>query len=64
MNILKKLDELLMASVMAEAGSRKMALDYLTPKEYDLTKQKEDLNDFLNNVGLNKVRVYYGVANC
>jgi hypothetical protein len=57
--LLEKIERLLMASVMAEAGAPEMARAYLVDEG---TQSKEGLQEFLANVGLQDVRIYYGVA--
>jgi hypothetical protein len=60
---MEKIDRLLMASVMAEAGAQDLGRAYLDPQRYGKRPaHKKDLKDFLKNVGLQDVRVYYGVA--
>ncbi len=59
--LMEKIDRLFMASVMAEANAHDLGRAYLDP-EYGYSDQKGILQDFLKNVGLQDVRVYYGVA--
>jgi len=56
---LHKIERLLMASVMAEAGSQEMARAYLVDES---PQRKESLQEFLATVGLQDVRIYYGVT--
>lgn len=61
--LMEKIDRLFMASVMAEANAHDLGRACLDPEHYgQMTSPKDVLQDFLHNVGLEDVRVYYGVA--
>ncbi len=60
--LMEKIDRLFMASVMAEANAHDLGRAYLDPGYGQGNYQKEVLQDFLKNVGLQGIRVYYGVA--
>ncbi|WP_027370291.1 hypothetical protein [Desulfovermiculus halophilus] len=61
--ILEKIDTLLMASVMAEANAHELGRQYLRSGAYsESSSRQESLQDFLSNVGLDSVQVYYGIA--
>lgn len=61
--LFEKVDRLMMASVMAEANAHELGRDYLQPDRVRARLHQGDtLQDFLENVGLNCVPVYYGVA--
>jgi hypothetical protein len=60
---MQKIDNLLMASVMAEANAHDLGREYLqTGTQFQKDSQQGGLNDFLRTVGLDNVQVYYGVA--
>lgn len=58
---LNTLEKLLMASVMAEAGAFDLGRAYLQTNTKAKTTQN-NLQSFLHTVGLDQVRVYYGIA--
>ncbi|GEM_PF-4599656 len=61
-SILEKLDTLLMASTLAEAGARDLARDTLQAGKRMQNRSKDSLSDFLHKTGLDNVKVYYGVT--
>jgi len=61
-NILDKLDALLMASTLAEAGAMDLARNTLQSRESVQNSSKDSLSDFLYKTGLDNVKVYYGVT--
>ena len=61
-NILDKLDALLMASTLAEAGAMDLARNTLQSRESLQNSSKDSLSDFLYKTGLDNVKVYYGVT--
>jgi len=59
---LQKMDNLLMASVMAEANAHDLGREYLQGSSRKGYEANQTLQDFLRTVGLDNVHVYYGIA--
>ena len=59
---MQKIDNLLMASVMAEANAHDLGREYLEGTTRQGQGSRHGLQDFLRTVGLDNVHVYYGVA--
>jgi inhibitor of KinA sporulation pathway (predicted exonuclease) len=59
---MEKIDNLLMASVMAEANAHDLGREYLQSNKSRGFGLNQNLQDFLRTVGLDNVQVYYGVA--
>jgi hypothetical protein len=60
---MQKIDNLLMASVMAEANAHDLGREYLQlESKTQRGSQQGGLHDFLHTVGLDNVQVYYGIA--
>ncbi len=62
-NLMKKIDRLFTAITFAEAKAHDHARKYLEPQRAVIKKMEpNNLKSFLTNVGLDNVKVYYGVA--
>ncbi len=59
---MQTIDNLFMASVMAEANAHDLGRQYLQPQSGHKEEPGQNLQDFLRTVGLDNVHVYYGIA--
>lgn len=59
-NLLKKFEKAMMAAAFAEEGCPEHALEIMETKS--VSRPQESLESFLSNIGLQNVRVCYGVV--
>lgn len=59
---LNRFDKVFGAAAFAEQGCHEMALDFLQESPAPKVGKKEDLQTFLDSVGLRNVKVNYGVV--